>query len=151
MRAASDSYVSSTSFQKRSTSISVATSAFGLLEGEKSVTVIPDVSRPVVSTCTDAGVYVNTDGATTDTTAHTSCTAGAPVVCESAYRPSAGSSSSAPSAPNSRIRSCTAAVARARSVTSSPIIRTVHPAPNTIDAASGSAQMLYSAAWFTLL
>ena len=35
-------------------------------------------------------------------------------------------------------------------MTSSPIIRTVHPAQKTIAAASGSAQMLYSAAWFTL-
>lgn len=55
MRAASDPYVASTSSQKRSTSISVATSAFGVTDGENSVTVIPDVSRPVVSTSTDAG------------------------------------------------------------------------------------------------
>ncbi len=48
------------------------------------------------------------------------------------------------------MRSWTAAVARASSVTSSPIIRTVHPAPKTIAAASGSAQILNSAAWFTL-
>lgn len=53
--AASDPYVPSTTSQKRSASISVATSALGIMEGEKSVTVIPDVSRPVVSTCTSAG------------------------------------------------------------------------------------------------
>ncbi len=41
-------------------------------------------------------------------------------------------------------------MALARSVTSSPIIRTVHPARKTIAAASGSAQMLNSAAWLTL-
>ncbi len=56
MLAASDPYVWSTRSQKRSTSMSVATSAFGITEDEKSVTVIPEVSRPVVSTCTDAGV-----------------------------------------------------------------------------------------------
>src|SRR5580704_7657594 len=87
----------------------------------------------------------------TDTTAQTSCTGGSPVLSfESAYCASAGSISSDPSFPNDRIRSCTAAVARARSVTSRPIIRTVQPAANTMAAASGSAQMLYSAAGFTL-
>jgi hypothetical protein len=90
---------------------------------------------------------VKTAGSVTDTTAHTSCTGGSPAVLfESAYCDSAGSSSSDPSFRSDRIRSCTAAVARARSVTSRPIIRTVQPAANTMAAASGSAQMLYSAA-----
>ena len=83
--------------------------------------------------------------------AHTSCTGGSPVVSsESRYCASAGSSSCEPSEPSERMRSWTAAVARARSVTSSPIIRTVHPEEKTIAAASGSAQMLNSAAWFML-
>ena len=71
---------------------------------------------------------------------------------ESRYCARAGSSSREPSSPSARIRSWTASVARASSVTSSPIIRTPfgHGAPNTIAAASGSAQMLNSAAGVTL-
>jgi hypothetical protein len=55
MSAAIEPYASSTISQKRSTSMAVATRAFGR-DAEKSVTVIPDVSLPVVSTCTSDGV-----------------------------------------------------------------------------------------------
>ena len=55
-----------------------------------------------------------------------------------------------PSRPSSLIRRSTAAVAPVRMVTSSPSMVTVQPARNTAAAASGSAQMLYSAAGVTL-
>ena len=66
------------------------------------------------------------------------------------YWSRAGSSNSVPSGPRPRIRCCTAGVAPVRSVTSSPSTTTVQPALKTAAAASGSAQMLYSAAGVTL-
>jgi hypothetical protein len=129
----------------------MATCVLCSADAVKSVTVIPDVKVPRVSTSTSAGRYVNTAGSAMLAIAHTSCTGGSPVLSSaSRYCASAGSSNCSPSAPRPRIRSWTAAVACARSVTSSPIIRTVHPARKTIAAASGSAQMLNSAAWFML-
>src|ERR1039458_1753636 len=124
----------------------------------KSVTVMPAVHRPAVSTSTRAGRHPNRLGAATRASAHTAWTAGpsaAPgarpsVAAASGRNPdSAGRSRPAPSRPRPRIRSWTAAVARARYVTSSPTMVTVHPAPNTIAAASGSAAILNSAAGVT--
>jgi len=111
---------------------------------------MPAVSCPATSTCTRAGTSVNSSGAVTQATAQTSCTGGPAGSRTDRYCARAGSSNSLPSGPRSAIRCCTAAVALVRRVTSNPSMVTVQPARNTAAAASGSAQMLYSAAGVTL-
>src|SRR5579862_9702275 len=150
MAAATRPNAPSVSSQNPATSISIATRALPSPPAPNSVTVIPEVSRPVVSTCTRAGTSPNTSGCATQATAHTSCTGGPPESPTDRYCSRAGSSSPAPSGPSSRIRCSTAAEAPVRWVTSSPSMITGQPAPNTIAAASGSAHMLYSAAGVVL-
>ena len=158
--------------QNRSTSMDMATRALPpsawppeteISGASKSVTVIPEVSCPAVSTCTRAGTSPNRSGRATQATAHTSCTGGPAPRGDDPPRPpreegsltdlywsSAGSSSSVPNAPSSRIRPRTAALAPVFMVTSSPSSITIQPARKTAAAASGSAQMLYSAAGVVL-
>src|SRR5580692_13131887 len=105
--------------QKQSTSMLVATCAFGGPDGANWVTVIPEVNLPVVSTSTDASVNPKMCGAATAITAHTSCTGGSGRVT---YSASAGSSSTEPRVPSDASRARTGLVASAWCVTSSPII-----------------------------
>jgi hypothetical protein len=59
----------------------------------KSMTVIPEVSCPAVSTCTRAGTSPNRPGWATHATAHTSCTGGPDGSRTDLYCSRAGSSS----------------------------------------------------------
>src|SRR6516225_3387445 len=72
-------YVPRVSSQKPLTSMDIAIRALppSAWPGtSKSATVIPEVSCPAVSTWTRAGTSLNSSGAATQATAHTSCTGG---------------------------------------------------------------------------
>src|SRR5437773_2239993 len=129
--------------QKRSTSSLVATWAFvGPKRPEKSVTVMPELNSPRVSTATKASTQCMTVGSITRATAHGSWTGGEskPELRRYVSRKNSMSCTATreTGVPRPEIRWRTAGVASAWCVRSRPTIVSGQPAMKTIAAASGS-------------